>query len=561
MRRAADRLSSTEARVADLQTVLEAAQSDLRAAQQSVAPLEEDVAARRRLLDSGVIARNDVKAAEERLQEAQGAAAAAEARVAEARGALQEAESDRDAALAGVERAKAVPDTSAEPEAPAPVVARATPRVAPAPPPPRAQPAPPPTRAQPGEEPFPSPMADGLPGGLTMGPPPPDETLRLVGPGDLPDGGDWGPLPWPDQEAGDLARRRWTEHSAPWQCVVSRALAPQGSLVRPGVQVIELRPTSVARLSAEVAEAYTRFCQVGMAVEVEFPTEGALYRGWISRVEPTHAPRPPGAQIEMLLVEARSGDRLVYRDLEWMVLASPAAHATRAPLTHEPPQATSPPPTDLGALFPLPGAPERASRPAPPDGELSGRLGLFCSERPSGFAQGDPVSQRKLERLREWHDSFIEGMRTTVFPESGLTLTYPRNGETTLAIERMATRRVSHVPNMCARTVAEALGWGLGDAAMWATGLPGRGFRLRPDGVARPGDIVVWPFTYGPRRSQHVGIAVGQAGVVMLLSNSSGTLGTEPMSPGYLPFYKPAPTPPKPAEPVAAAKPAPHPPA
>jgi len=93
--------------------------------------------------------------------------------------------------------------------------------------------------------------------------------------------------------------------------------------------------------------------------------------------------------------------------------------------------------------------------------------------------------------------------------------------------------------------MAEALGWGLGDAAYWAHGLPGKGYKLREDGLARPGDILVWPFTYGPRRNQHVGIAVLQGGRMMTLSNSVGRLGTDEILPGYLAFYQPTPVTPE----------------
>jgi hypothetical protein len=104
----------------------------------------------------------------------------------------------------------------------------------------------------------------------------------------------------------------------------------------------------------------------------------------------------------------------------------------------------------------------------------------------------------------------------------------------------MATAQVTHVPDRCARTMREALGWGLGDAAVWMNRLPERGYKPRQDGLARPGDILVWPFTYGPRRSQHIGVAVSQAGKLMLLSNLGGTLGTTELLGGYVAFYKPA---------------------
>ena len=531
LRATSARLASAEERVTNMRALRAAAQSDLKSAQQSVGPLREDVAARRRLLEAGVVARNDVKAAEERLQDAEAAVSAARARVAEAQGALEAAEADRDAALAGDERAKSTPSPPA-------AVSRSSPRLAPAPPPPsRVQPPPPPPAPRRGDD-FPSPVVT-QPGGPSAAlPPPPQETFRLARRGDLPGEDAWGPLPWPAAGSAELARRRWAEQTAPWQCVISRAMAPQGSIVQKGTPILELRPTSAARLTAEVAEPYVGFCRVGAAVEIEFPTYGAVYCGWVSRVEPTHAPRPPGARIEILLVQATTGDRPVYRDLEWMALSSPATHTPGGPLAYEAPATMDPPATNVAALFPLPRAADRAAKPVPPDGQLSGRPELYCSERAGAFGQSDPVAQKKLERLREWHDSFIEGMKTTVFPESGLTLTYPREGDVSIAVARLATRRVPHAPNMCAQTLAEALGWGLGDAAMWATRLPERGYKLREDGIARPGDILVWPFTYGARRSQHVGIAVGQAGTIMLLSNLEGALGTQPLSGGYLAFYK-----------------------
>ncbi|MFP4250072.1 MAG: CHAP domain-containing protein [Armatimonadota bacterium] len=92
--------------------------------------------------------------------------------------------------------------------------------------------------------------------------------------------------------------------------------------------------------------------------------------------------------------------------------------------------------------------------------------------------------------------------------------------------------------NRCAGTMREALGWGLGDAHDW-TGLPSRGYQQRPAGSgAQPGDIVVWPFTYGSRNSQHIGIAVGTDAGVRLLSNLSGSLGLSRMVSGYRAYFK-----------------------
>jgi hypothetical protein len=361
----------------------------------------------------------------------------------------------------------------------------------------------------------------------------------------------WAPLPWPTGSEA-LSKQRWREVKAAWQCVVGRAPLAQGSVVQAGQTVLEVRQTTIARLQAEVAEEYIGFCRVGVPVEVEVPGCGLTYRGLISRVTPTHSPRPPGAAVEILLVEERTGGRMVYRDLEWMALANVGSGQSE-PLAYRPPDGAGRLSTDVDRLFPLPSTLSTRALHPPADGQLSGAAGLVSSVRPSGFEENDPVARKKLARLQEWRRSFVEGMQTTVFPESGLTLTYPRDPEIARAVERMATRRVSHVPNMCARTLAEALGWGLGDAAMWATGLPGRGFVRRADGVARPGDLLVWPFTYGSGRSQHVGIAVGQGGAILLLSNQTGVLGTEPLTGGYLAFHRPAAQPrPEPQAPAEA---------
>ena len=84
----------------------------------------------------------------------------------------------------------------------------------------------------------------------------------------------------------------------------------------------------------------------------------------------------------------------------------------------------------------------------------------------------------------------------------------------------------------------EALGWGLGDAHEWVH-LTDMGFSRRPPGaLAEPGDITVWPFTYGSRGSQHIGIAVGTTCGIRLLSNLSGTIRLSDLVPGYQAFYK-----------------------
>jgi len=129
----------------------------------------------------------------------------------------------------------------------------------------------------------------------------------------------------------------------------------------------------------------------------------------------------------------------------------------------------------------------------------------------------------------------------------GQPVSYPATAATATAIVKIATRQVSSRPNRCAATMREALGWGLGDAHEWLQ-LPKRGFRQRARGEsAQPGDIVVWPFTFGSRRSQHIGVAVGTEAGVRLLSNLSGNICVSSLAAGYRAFYKPLPTPPPPA--------------
>ena len=539
-------LAAAQDRVRAMSDLLEAARADLKSAEKSVAALRDDVAARKRLEEIGAIARNDMKAAEERLVDAEAAVGTAKGRVAEAQTARDRAQAAQEGALTGLGAARSAPG----PAEPPPTVARIrpTPERAAAPPRPVLEawappsgtvgtsPARPSAAAPPG---FPSPIVGGPTAGTPPVPPPPTMSFRLAPAGDVSPFALWPPLPFP-VGVTDLAHPRWHDRAAPEQCVVARSFAPQGARVFKGMPVMEIRPTSVARVKAEVAEPYVGRCRVGLPVQVVFPGQGLVFRGWVSHVEPTHSPRPPGASVEMLLVASSTGED-AFAALQWMTLSSFAAPETPEPLTWDPPQPTRPAPTAVEALFPLGPAPARRPRPdeMPTNAGLSGSMQLVGAEQPARFAPTDVVAERKLDQLRDWRRSFVEGMKTTVFPETGLTLTYPREGEVSVAIERMATGRVSHVPNLCAATLGEALGWGCGDAAMWARGLPERGYKAREDGIARPGDLLVWPFTYGPNRAQHVGIAVGQGGTIMVLSNSGGVLGTKPLLGGCLAFYKP----------------------
>ena len=128
-------------------------------------------------------------------------------------------------------------------------------------------------------------------------------------------------------------------------------------------------------------------------------------------------------------------------------------------------------------------------------------------------------------------------LTTSTHARIAATILYPEGASTAAAIRRMASGQVSAVPNRCAGSMREALGWGLGDAHVWATGLPQRGYIQRgPGELAQPGDIIVWPFTFGSRSRQHIGFAVEQGGKVVLLSNLSGSIVLSQILPGYLAF-------------------------
>lgn len=125
--------------------------------------------------------------------------------------------------------------------------------------------------------------------------------------------------------------------------------------------------------------------------------------------------------------------------------------------------------------------------------------------------------------------------------KNGQQVHYPKAAVTASAIVKIATQQVSSVRNRCARTMREALGWGLGDAHQWVN-LEKRGFsRRKPGEGAEPGDIIVWPFTFGSGGSQHIGVAVGTSSGTRLLSNLSGNIEVSRLAPGYRAYYKPLP--------------------
>ncbi|MHB8997428.1 MAG: efflux RND transporter periplasmic adaptor subunit [Armatimonadota bacterium] len=351
-------------------------------------------------------------------------------------------------------------------------------------------------------------------------------------------------IPTVPLEVKRLAEPRWLEQAAPGDGLVVRQLVPNGSQVQPGTPLLEVANREWARVYGDISTADVKDFPKGAPVRVSFDSyPGVTLEGWINDVTPVE--NEGLARVEMVVV-AREGyyDEDTYSSLEWLVLAAPMVEEDRAeamePAVEERTalQAGYAQIHELLPLVPPELGPGQEKVRQIEDDEFVGVLRLGELDAATVAAQQKPEQAQKLASLRKWRDSFTAGMTTGIF--GNLVLTYPRDNEVGRAVEKMATAQVTHVPDRCARTMREALGWGLGDAAVWMNRLPERGYRARADGLARPGDILVWPFTYGPRRNQHIGVAVSQAGKLMLLSNLSGTLGTTELLGGYVAFYKPA---------------------
>lgn len=223
----------------------------------------------------------------------------------------------------------------------------------------------------------------------------------------------------------------------------------------------------------------------------------------------------------MLLLHRRSRTVVVFASLLvsvfWITsLAGANTGATPAPSPPAPVASEAP---ALRALEP-PSEPSLAPSPLPDVLVAPGRRSVVLPKAPAP----QPVYAQV---------SLITDRGTT-----GPALTYPAVAATANAIRRMATRQVSMGRGRCARTVREALGWGLGDAYQWLS-LDRCGFTRRPKGQpAQPGDIVVWPFTFGDRRTQHIGMAVGTSAGTKLLSNMTGNMQLSRLAPGYAAFYR-----------------------
>ncbi len=347
-------------------------------------------------------------------------------------------------------------------------------------------------------------------------------------------------------EVTQLAAPRWQELTAPATGMVADIVAPAGTLVEQGQAVLQLANVQLARLAARVQQRDLPQFWAGRSVGVTFGDYPAVaLEGWVASAKPLVG--SDDAEVELLVVCASgpfSDD--AYLAVEWMALEAGIAGGDADLRAIEPvrePGASAQTDKQLQRLFPVVGPPalvhERASQADEVRNDCyTGRLGLRPMPRlQEEQDQPSAASAARLSALREWRASYIDGMVTTVI-DDGTAITYPRDGEVSRAVRRMLESRVSHMPNLCARTMREALGWGLGDAHAWAHRLPRMGYQLREDGLPRPGDVLVWPFTYGPGRAEHIGIAVRQGRRLMLLSNLGGRLGTSEIVGGYLAFHQ-----------------------
>ncbi|MCD6361285.1 MAG: hypothetical protein J7M38_10525, partial [Armatimonadetes bacterium] len=479
--------------LAEAMTAVEQARSELQAAQ-------EDLEARRRLHEQGVLADSSMQAAEERVGEAEAAAGTEQQRLKELQSSYARLAREIRELEEAAEQARAEQSVANE-AAPA------------APPEPAAETETVQLREQPSARRAP----------------------------DLPAAGRAAP-----REVRDLAAPRYHDITAPGHAMVAGVVSPEGKLVEVDDELLRLSNIQLARLTARVSQDYLPEFREGRALTVSFEDYPSVqFEGWVASAE--GAPGSDEADVELLVVcdaGARTDD--AYLALQWMVLeagvdADVASDEPIAPVMEPAPK--NPVTRLLQRIFPLLGPEDKyAARLDAPEVErrdlYEGRLRLQPMPRISEEESGESTGDERLAALEQWRRSYLEGMVTTIL-DDGTAITYPARGEVSEAVRKMLAGRVSHDRNLCARTMREALGWGLGDAHAWAWRLPHRGYRVRRDGLPRPGDILVWPFTYGPRHTQHIGVAVRQGRKLVLLSNLSGRLGTSELLGGYIAFYRP----------------------
>jgi multidrug resistance efflux pump len=543
-----EQLDQVRAQLASKRTQLSGRQAELGPLQERLAESASDLEARESLYERGMIAANTVKAV-------RSAHRALEAEVAEltqqcqdlslAISALEQQQAELET---GLEKARTTAQAQATASAPArnlqPRAARsvdnpsATPKARPAPAP-----------QQDAQSSFPSPTVSRVEPALGTRAEVLGRSIQRLNSQEQRTSGrrrvELAPIP---EALTRLAEPRWDTMTAPTSGLVLECLVADGEQVEAGCELLRVANTQWARMYADLSPEHLGHYRQGSPVLITFDEyRDVRFEGWINSLSPTDDGLALRAELYVLCTGGYWGAD-AYAMLRWLAEAAPVQQnrlPTMDPMTETVPEVYAGHYSVYTLLPIVPGeyGPARATKEKLVPGQYTGYMQVAQLE-----AAGDgpsPTSQdarQRLEKLARWRQSFTEGMTTTIFPNQ-LVLTYPADGEVRRAVEKMATGQVSNVNNRCARTMAEALGWGLGDAAQWASGLPRKGYHLRDDGLCRPGDILVWPFSYGTRRTQHVGIAVLQGGRMMMLSNLSGRLGTSEILPGYLAFHKPVPSP------------------
>lgn len=350
-------------------------------------------------------------------------------------------------------------------------------------------------------------------------------------------------IPAPPAELQRLSAPRWEDSLAPTGGLVLKPLQPPGAAVKKGTPLLKVANSAWARLRVLVPPEQSFRFHRSVPVTIAFPElPGLEFVGWV-----TSKHLVPGDErgiVEMLVTNVREPFETQALLMSLAYTSPPLKDNAEAELTPDVSRVAAglAPSERLFALVPAAVITSAAKARAEQydDLPLTGRLAVVPSMPRFGPPEcPEPQLRERLTQLHEWQESFIEGLTTAIYGQR-IVLSYPREGAISAAVERMLKSEVSHDPGYCARTLREALGWGLGDAYQWATRLPEHGYLPREDGIPRPGDIMVWPFTYGSHHSQHIGVAVLQNGRLMLLSNLEGRLGTSEIVGGYIAFYKAA---------------------
>ncbi len=513
-------------------TAVPAAIDECREALKELNSAQEELAQRHRLLEQGALAEQALQPSEERVAKARAAYSVAEAELTEAQAGYDRIADRIHALEAEAEKAHAAIQAAREENARrAEAAAKRTST------PPARETAQPVARAPIAVERRTAP-ADAAPT---------NERGRTASGTETADGRDPGVRVYRiTEEMRDLTAPRWEDLPAEAAGVISEVLAPEGSTVKQGDELLRVANLQLARLTTRVALNNLSEFRIGRSVTVEFEEyPDAVFGGWVSEIDLDAG--TDEAEVDLLVV-CRTG-RFAddpYLALRWMTLESGIGRdkgeaAALEPVLGTPRSAAAD--VRLAQIFPTIGPGDAfvkraAEATMPVDDHFTGRLQLQPMERLGDMAEQQADGAKHLEALAEWRKTYVDGMTTAVL-DNGTCISYPSEGEVSNAIRLMLEARVHHRPNLCAATMREALGWGLGDAHQWATRLPKVGYVAREDGLPRPGDILVWPFTYGSGRSQHIGFAVRQGRKLMLLSNLTGSLGTTEVLDGYIAFYRP----------------------